>query len=535
MPELAFPQALPESQFAALVDVLSADPAKRVELTGLLREDHQVYDQRGTAATVRMRGWILIALGRAGLTDDALLFVLEELETGRDAYLVAAAARALRSYPTPKAAFAPFVMRAIDNIRYHDEPVALDRYGEYATSNTGATPVSELLATLTWLGPHARAVLPELKTWQANPSGLFQKFRREVEQAVGAIDGGTSIDEGSQDSCCCKLPVGLGDVRFWAPGSRRSSVTIESTLFEDHDGATITFGEFFRGHPSIVVFFYTRCDNPQKCSLTIAKLARLQKSLAEQGLADRISTSAITYDPAFDVPERLAGYGRNRGVRLDGRHRMLRAIEGGDALRRHFKLGVNFIESLVNRHRVEVYILDAAGRVAASFERIHWEEQKVIDRAAALLQEERRAPPSPPRSSNPTPRPSTAIAMAGMLGSVGYAFFPKCPVCWAAYLSVFGLTSLEGIPYSAWLQPVLIFLMLLNLLSVWLRSRATGRMSPFFLVATGAVAIVLSRIGLGLEQAAPWGIVLTLAGSLLSAMSRQKTTPLLLRRLSPPV
>ena len=40
---------------------------------------------------------------------------------------------------------------------------------------------------------------------------------------------------------------------------------------------------------------------------------------------------------------------------------MLRVIDDNDALRRHFELGVNFIESLVNRHRIEVYILDAEG------------------------------------------------------------------------------------------------------------------------------------------------------------------------------
>ena len=139
---------------------------------------------------------------------------------------------------------------------------------------------------------------------------------------------------------------------------------IESTVFEDHDGASITFKEFFRGHPSIVVFFYTRCDNPLKCSLTVTKLARIQQLLEAQGLAEQIHTAAITYDPAFDLPERLRGYGQSRGVRLDARHRMLRATDGMDALRRHFKLGVNFIESLVNRHRVEVYILDAEGRIA---------------------------------------------------------------------------------------------------------------------------------------------------------------------------
>ena len=162
---------------------------------------------------------------------------------------------------------------------------------------------------------------------------------------------------------------------------------IESTVFEDHEGESITFKEFFHGHPSIVVFFYTRCDNPLKCSLTVTKLARIQKLLEAQGLADQIHTAAITYDPAFDLPERLRVYGQDRGVRMDARHRMLRATDGIDALRRHFKLGVNFIESLVNRHRIEAYILDAEGRIAASFERLHWDEQEVVDRAIEVLEE----------------------------------------------------------------------------------------------------------------------------------------------------
>jgi protein SCO1/2 len=53
---------------------------------------------------------------------------------------------------------------------------------------------------------------------------------------------------------------------------------------EDQDGARVKFGEFFTGKPSVVAFFYTRCDNPNKCSLTITKLGRLQRRLAELGL-----------------------------------------------------------------------------------------------------------------------------------------------------------------------------------------------------------------------------------------------------------
>jgi protein SCO1 len=377
-----------ESEFAALVDALAADPERREQLTDLLREDHPLYDQRGATTIVRMRGWILLALARSGVSDAALVFVLEELDTGIDAYLVAAAARALRSYPLPNASFSRFVMRAINQIRYRDEPVSFERYGEYAVSPTGTTAVRELLATLVWLGPRAREVLCDVESLRVQPGGLSSKLRIDVERAIEAIRGTDDADEPGTHSCCTPSG-GLGNVSSWARISRCGAEPIEKIMFEDHNGASITFSEFFRGHPSIVVFFYTRCDNPMKCSLTVAKLARVQKSLEARGVSDQIHTAAITYDPAYDLPERLRNYGKNRDVRMDARHRMLRAIDGIDALRSHFKLGVNFIGSLVNRHRVEAYILDAEGRLAASFERLHWDEELVVDRAIDVLQESR--------------------------------------------------------------------------------------------------------------------------------------------------
>jgi protein SCO1 len=322
------------------------------------------------------------------------------------------------------------------------------------------------------------------------------------------------------------LPRGLKDALSWAVGSRRGCESVELTVFEDHEGALITFGEFFRGYPSIVVFFYTRCDNPLKCSLTVTKLARIQKLLEARGLADQIRTAAITYDPEFDLSERICGYGRNRGVRMDAGHRMLRATGGIDALRRHFKLGVNFIESLVNRHRVEAYVLDAEGRIAESFERIHWDERHVVDRAIDVSKEKRdgaagvvSTPPDPSASRR------TVAPMFGAVASLGVAFFPKCPFCWAGYLSLFGVAGLNQIPYCPWLQPVLIAVMLINLSSVWLRGRITGRMSGFYLVSAGALAIVASRMGLGWENAPVLGFALTLAGSFLSALSVKSGRP----------
>jgi protein SCO1 len=514
---------LSELQFAELVDALSADPGGQGELIELLQESHPLYDQRGTAAIVRMRAWILIALARVGLTDGALLFVLEELDTGRDAYLVAAAARALRTYPAPTAAFAPFVMRAIANTRYHDEPVAFDHYGEYSTSATGTTAVQDLLATLAWLGPHARGAVAEIEALRTNQGGIPRKLLPEVDRVIAAIEPGARPGELIGDDFntvdCCTLPAGLGRLS-WPRSARRRCDTIESTVFEDHDGRVIRFDDFFRGQPSIVVFFYTRCDNPQKCSLTVAKLGRVQKMLADRGLAERIRTAAITYDPAFDVPDRLRGYGQSRGMRMDTGHRALRAVDGMAALKSHFALGVNFIESLVNRHRVEVYLLDAGGGLAAAFERIHWDEQEVVNRAAELLTEQGRAPsPRMPVAPASVPaRRGGVSTIFGTFASLGVAFFPKCPVCWAAYTSVLGVTALERLPFSPWLQPVLGMLMIVNILTVWMRSRATGRMSGRNLVVLGAVAIVMSNTNANVDHLGAAGVALTLAGSLLSTL-----------------
>ena len=528
---MADDRAPSEAEFSTMVDGLAAGQGGREALTALLHEDHAVYDQRGAAAVVRMRGWILLALARVGVSDEALLFLLEELDAGHDGYLVAAAARALRAYASPRAAFAPFVMRAIGNMRYKDDAVTFDAYGAYATAATAAsTPVRELLATLAWLGPQAREVRLQLEELRRPGSGVSRKLWPEIDRTLAAIDTASTTDAaGAQD--CCTLPGGVGRFISWPFTARTSSEAIRSMTFEDQEGTEISFADFFIGQPSIVAFFYTRCDNPQKCSLTVSKLAQVQRQLAERGVADRVRTAAITYDPGFDLPGRLLAYGRSRAMRMDGGHRLLRAPAGIEPLRRHFGLGVNFIESLVNRHRIEVYVLDTAGRVASSFGRIHWNEREVVDRAIALLDETEGAPPADePENGRGAAGRSLASAL-GTFAALAVALLPKCPVCWAAYLSVLGIAGLAQIPH-AWMQPLLFAMILVNVASVGWRDRASGRMTGFYLVSAGALAIATARTSLDLEWAAPLGVVMTLAGSAASVWSAERSRLGLFRRLA---
>ncbi len=126
------------------------------------------------------------------------------------------------------------------------------------------------------------------------------------------------------------------------------------------------------------------------------------------------------------------------------------------------------------------------------------------------------------KSVNPAPRRKTTPLMLGTLASVGLAFFPKCPICWIGYMSFFGIAGLEQIPYSPWLQPVLIAAMLINLASVWLRGCSTGRMNAFYLVVVGVFLIVASKMVINAESIALCGIAATFAGSLLSAVNGMK-------------
>ena len=518
MPDLAAPAPQSEAAFAEFVNELAANAVRHDALIDLLREDHPVYDQRGTATVVRMRGWILLALARTGMPDAALPFVLDELDTGIDPYLVAAAAYALRSSGQAMPAFAPFVMHALANIRYRDDPVSLDEYGGYAVGADATSPVVELLRTLAWLGPDARGILTELEPLGLPEGGLPRKRLADFDRALAAIHASEAVGDHGGETCCT-LESSFADMFRRVFSNRPASAAVESIVLEDQNGDSIRFDEFFVGQPSIVVFFYTRCDNPFKCSLTVTKLARIQKALEAQGFADRIRTAAITYDPGFDLHERLHAYGKNRGVRMDACHRMLRPVDGVERLRAHFALGVNFIESLVNRHRIEAYILDAKGRIAASFARIRWDEQEVVARAIEVLNE---AGADTGHNTNPAPPHASMMAKSAppvlaTLASFAFAFFPKCPVCWAAYLSFFGIATLQQIPYAPWLLTLLALAVVTNVASVWLRARTSGRFASFYLVAIGASAIFASNLGMGPEALAMFGVGATLAGSLLSA------------------
>lgn len=77
--------------------------------------------------------------------------------------------------------------------------------------------------------------------------------------------------------------------------------------------------------------------------------------------------------------------------------------------------------------------------------------------------------------------------------SVLIAFFPKCPVCWAVYMSALGGLGITQIPYMGWLLPILVSLMCIHLFLLYRKINHEGYI-PFVLSIIGTSTVLLCRL-----------------------------------------
>jgi len=363
-----------EDDVIQLIDTGRGDSAYTDRFLALLDERHPVYSGTGTPAVVRIRGALLLALGHRALPSAALPFVLEELESAHEPWLTAVAAHVLRRFPEPSPSFAAPLLSALLYIPHRDDVVRLGSYGGYGPDGDTTTATAEVLKTMAWLGSAGAECLPRLEGLIAQEPGPSTSTL--AREAIAAI----REDSRPAPASCC----GGGDAT--QPGQNRATADIADLMLEDHSGRQVTFADVFQGRPTIVVFFYTRCDNPTKCPLTMYKFGSLQRLLRESGHGDSIGTAAITYDPDYDRPARLLQYAQSWGVSPDGQHRILRTVGDFSALRDYFELGVNYGESgIVNRHQIEAYVLDREGHIEFVWARRRWDERLLLRAAAALV------------------------------------------------------------------------------------------------------------------------------------------------------
>ena len=362
---------------ATRVDDLRRKPDAARELVGMLSEQSPTYAGRGTNETERVRGYILASFESAGLPPDGVPFVLEELELGNNPYTVAAAARALRGAREVPADAPALLVRAIERLRATDDVVSFERFTPTPVrdeSRHGTRRTRAHAGRARW--PRASGARRAAQARRAEGGTFSPVVMAELARAAEALESTGAAAAGA----CCSEPEAAG-----TPPSPTSAGATElaDLALEDQDGTRLSFSEAFAGRPTALTFFYTRCQNPEKCSLTVTRLARLARSCAAERLEANVA--GITYDPAFDRPARLRTYGVDRAMPFSAHCRLLRTVGPFDPVRDTFDLGVGFGPVTVNRHRLDLFVLTPALTVTAQFARRLWHETTVLDqlRAAA--------------------------------------------------------------------------------------------------------------------------------------------------------
>ena len=355
------------AEIAATVVAIRHAPSRREELVALLAEQSPIYRGLSAGEAERLRGFILASFEKTGLPPSALPFVREELQTGINPYTVAAAAKALRGTSEISDNIFALLVAAAERIAGNDDNVQYETIDpvDRVTRRTGA--LTEIIRTIAASGPRARPLWAAIDAMAAR-GNVSAEGMMAIDLARQALSSQPNAP------CCCTAEPPPLVLPAQSPAAR----DVSDLALEDQSGATFKYRDFLYGRPSVVTFFYTRCMNPEKCSLTVSKLAALQRRLAGTDLGSRINVGAFTYDPGYDHARRLQIYGMERGFRFDDHNRFIRTVGLFAPLQAKFDLGVGFGATTVNRHSVELLILDAEGEPVRQFRRVPWDEAEVV-------------------------------------------------------------------------------------------------------------------------------------------------------------
>lgn len=173
----------------------------------------------------------------------------------------------------------------------------------------------------------------------------------------------------------------------WVAAPQRYRLQNLDIRFTDHGGGPGVLRDLMN-KPTVITFFYTRCQNGRKCSMAVSLLGALQRQLAHAGIADKVRLIAISYEPQFDTPERINRYATDRGFSL-GENALALQLESNQMqqLVDELQAPVSFNAGWVNTHGVELSLLDSKGRLVRQYHTLLWDNDQVAEDVRRVLTE----------------------------------------------------------------------------------------------------------------------------------------------------
>jgi cytochrome oxidase Cu insertion factor (SCO1/SenC/PrrC family) len=291
------------------VQAAMASPRAQPRLVAMLVESARCYRGLSSADAEWVKANVYAAFAVAGLPSAAMPLIHEELRTSMEAPVLAGIARALRAQSRGDSVLVELLRQAAQRIGPRDEYVRFEfDHADRQAERTASEEIAETMARMAATGP----------------------------TCCGSRDKVIAMTTAPKVLC------------------RNALATIE---LEDQFETTARLDELLVGRTTLIGFFYTRCMNPDKCSLTITRLGQIKAYLSKADAEGALQIMAISYDPDFDSPEKLAIYGADRGFAFDFNSRIARCTRNWPKLQSLAELRVGYAGGSVNVHAREAMLV----------------------------------------------------------------------------------------------------------------------------------------------------------------------------------
>jgi len=371
----------------------------------MLSYEAAIYQDRDKWEVLRLRSYILLTLGEIGFPDSAIPFLEDALayvDERMNAVELASAIKVVGNLGVEGSRFGESIISAYNRI-FSDEEFSLKNYELGFSKDEATTTQLEIVRSIGKICNKKDDYAIKFLNSVLGSSDDFGVDKRVVDEAQRSLNiiSQKKSDKGISKTfsrfCSCnkkkrsvETPAILNGTEHnpYIEAKDRKEVINKNISLTDHNGLKREFTELI-DRPTLLTFFYTRCQNDAKCSATISQLASLQNHLSNLSLNNKVKLVAITFEPQHDSPDLLKRYLTDRGVKLGNEAMAIKLdTESHQALLKELVIPVGYNSGWVNSHGIEAVLMDRDKRIVRKYNSLFWNTSELLTDFTRLLKED---------------------------------------------------------------------------------------------------------------------------------------------------
>lgn len=370
-------------------------------LSNMLSYQAEIYQDRDKWEVLRLRAYILLTLGETGfpasaipMLEDALAYVDNRMKVVE----LGAAIKIAGEMGREGSRFAKSMISAYNRV-FSDEEFSLGGYETGFAEKDATTVQIEIIRSLGKIcnkqDDHAVAFLTSVAATSGDP-GIDRRTVAEAKRSLEIIsqkDPAKLVSKKIAWFCPKENGAKMQEVfsstthPSYINARERKQLVNKDFSITDHHGAAIGFTKLI-DRPTLLTFFYTSCQNEQKCASTISHLAALQDQLARLDIDNEVRLVALTLEPEQDTPEKLTRFLADRGATLQNGVMAIRLEPHHHrALIKELEVPVGYNSGWVNGHGIAAVLLDSDKRIVKQYDASFWNTTELLADLTRLVRE----------------------------------------------------------------------------------------------------------------------------------------------------